>query len=476
MSEMRLRFSPSPTGTPHVGLMRTALFNWAHARHHGGKLIFRIEDTDAARDSDESYAMLLDAMNWLGLDYDEGPGKGGDFGPYRQSERAEIYADVARKLLEGGYAYKSYSTPEEVEARLKAAGKDPKLGYDGFDRDLTPEQQAAYEAEGREAVLRIRMPDEDITWVDAVRGEVTFKAGQVPDYAIVRGNGKPLYTLTNPVDDAMMGITLIARGEDLLSSTPRQIVLFRAMLELGIAKVQPEYAHLPLVVGDGNKKLSKRDPRSDFFAYRRNGYLPEGLVNYLSLLGWAISPDHDIFTMAEMISAFDVHDVNSSPARFDEKKCEAINAEHIRRLDPADFASRIAAFLPDGADEDQIAAAAPLIQTRITTLAQVPAMIGFLFAGEGFAPDPDHAAKVLTEAAVPVLEASLKALETAEWTTPAIETALKAALIEGLGLKPKAAFAPLRVAVTGRTVSPPLYESMELLGREVTLARLRSAL
>ncbi|GIG60694.1 glutamate--tRNA ligase [Longispora fulva] len=476
MSDLRLRFSPSPTGTPHVGLMRTALYNWAHARHHGGKLVFRIEDTDAARDSDESYQMLLDAMSWLGLDYDEGPDLGGPYGPYRQSERSEIYRDVAAKLFEAGYAYESYSTPEEIEARHKALGRDPKLGYDGFDRNLTAEQVAAFKAEGREAVLRIRMPDEDVTWVDAVRGEVTFKAGSVPDYVIVRGNGQPLYTLTNPVDDAMMRITMISRGEDLLSSTPRQIVLFKAMMALGIAEQVPEYAHLPLVTGEGNKKLSKRDPRSNFFAYRDAGYLPEGLANYLALLGWAIAPDRDIFTMAELISAFDLHNVNSSAARFDEKKCEAINAEHVRRLDPADFADRIRAFLPESADPDLVAAAAPLIQTRITTLAQARDMLGFLFSGDDFAPDEAHAAKVLTEAARPVLEASIGVLEKVDWTTAALEEALKAALIDGLGLKPKVAFAPLRVAVTGRTVSPPLYESMELLGRETTLERLRKAL
>src|SRR5690606_22939661 len=222
---VRVRFCPSPTGLPHVGMIRTALFNWAYARHTGGTFVFRIEDTDAARDSEESYQMLLEAMRWLGLDWDEGVEVGGPHAPYRQSERAEVYADVARRLLEAGYLYESFSTPEEVEARHRAAGRDPKLGYDGFDRDLTPEQVAALRAEGREPVLRMRMPEEDIVFTDLVRGELRFPAGSIPDYVVVRANGQPLYTLTNPVDDAISGITHVLRGEDLLSSTPRQVVM-----------------------------------------------------------------------------------------------------------------------------------------------------------------------------------------------------------------------------------------------------------
>lgn len=238
-STVRVRFCPSPTGTPHVGLIRTALFNWAYARHVGGTFVFRIEDTDAARDSEESYQQLLDALRWLGMDWDEGVEVGGPHEPYRQSQRMDLYRDVAARLLAAGHAYESFSTPEEVEARHRAAGRDPKLGYDGYDRDLTEEQKAAFRAEGREPVLRLRMPDEDVTFTDLVRGDVTFKAGSVPDYVIVRGNGQPLYTLVNPVDDALMNITHVLRGEDLLSSTPRQVVLYRALLDLGVASVMP---------------------------------------------------------------------------------------------------------------------------------------------------------------------------------------------------------------------------------------------
>ncbi|HEX2212289.1 MAG TPA: glutamate--tRNA ligase family protein, partial [Mycobacterium sp.] len=212
---VRVRFCPSPTGTPHVGLIRTALFNWAYARHTGGAFVFRIEDTDSARDSEESYHALLDALRWLGLDWDEGPEIGGPYGPYRQSQRLDLYRDVIARLLESGAAYESFSTPEEVEARHVAAGRNPKLGYDNFDRTLTDEQRAAYRDEGRRPVVRLKMPDEEIGWRDLVRGETTFPAGTVPDFALTRGNGEPLYTLVNPVDDALMNITHVLRGEDL---------------------------------------------------------------------------------------------------------------------------------------------------------------------------------------------------------------------------------------------------------------------
>ena len=243
------------------------------------------------------------------------------------------------RLLESGEAYLAYSTPEEVEARHLAAGRNPKLGYDNYDRDLTDEQRAAYAAEGRNAVLRLRMPDEDISWHDLVRGTTTFAAGTVPDFALTRATGEPLYTLVNPVDDALMKITHVLRGEDLLSSTPRQIALYQALIRIGVTDRVPEFAHLPPVLGEGTKKLSKRDPESNLFLHRDRGFLPEGLLNYLALLGWGIAEDRDIFSLDEMVAAFDVVDVNSNPARFDQKKADAINAEHIRRLDEAEFAS-----------------------------------------------------------------------------------------------------------------------------------------
>jgi len=487
-SPIRVRFCPSPTGTPHVGLIRTALFNWAYARHVGGTFVFRIEDTDPARDSQESYLQLLDALRWLGLDWDEGVEVGGPHGPYRQSQRMDLYADVARRLLEGGYAYESFSTPEEIEARHRAAGRDPQLGYDGFDRDLTTAQKEAYRAEGRDPVLRVRMPDEDVTFTDVIRGDVTFRAGSVPDFVIVRANGFPLYTLVNPVDDALMGITHVLRGEDLLSSTPRQVVLYRALLELGIATVLPQFGHLPYVMGEGNRKLSKRDPESNLFLHRERGFTPEGLLNYLALLGWSISPDHDVFSMAEMVAAFDVADVNPNPARFDLKKAAAINAAHVRLLAPDDFRARLvpylhAAGLVPAAAYDELPArerglldaGAPLVQERMTLLGEVVGMLGFLFVADDALAVEDDARAALGPDAGDVLDAAavaLAALPADGFGAAATQEALTTALIEGLGLKPRLAYTPLRVALTGRRVSPPLFESMEILGRDSTLARL----
>lgn len=477
---VRVRFCPSPTGTPHVGLVRTALFNWAYARHTGGTFVFRIEDTDAARDSQESYEAILDALRWLGMDWDEGPEVGGPYGPYRQSERSEIYREVIAKLLDAGEVYPAYSTPEEVEARHLAAGRNPKLGYDNHDRDLTDAQRAEFEAQGRKPVLRLRMPDADLSWTDLVRGETTFAAGVVPDFAITRASGDPLYTLVNPVDDALMKVTHVLRGEDLLPSTPRQLALYQALIRVGVTDFIPEFAHLPSVLGEGNKKLSKRDPQSNLFLHRDRGFIPEGLLNYLALLGWGIADDHDLFSLDEMVAAFDVVNVNSNPARFDQKKADAINAEHIRLLAPADFTARLRAYLDahghdTGLSDAAFAEAAALVQTRIVVLGDAWELLKF-FDDASYGIDEKAAAKELKPEAGAVLDAALTALEPlSEWTTAAIEEALKAALLEELELKPRKAFGPLRVAITGATISPPLFESMELLGRERSMARLRAA-
>ena len=376
-AHVRVRFCPSPTGTPHVGMIRTALFNWAEARATGGKLIFRIEDTDAVRDSEESYNQILESLRWLGIDWDEGIDVGGPHGPYRQSERGDIYKDVAAKLLEAGYAYESFSTPDEIKERNLAAGRPAEFGYDGYDRDLTEEQKAAFRAEGRKPALRIRMPDEDIAFDDLIRGTIEFKAGSVPDYVIVRPNGDPLYTLTNPVDDAMMDVNVVLRGEDLLSSTPRQIVLYRYLMELGIAKQMPLFGHMPYVMGQGNKKLSKRDPESNLF-------------NHL--------------------------------------------------------------------------------------LGEVAGMVGSLLSTEEYLEPADDARKQLKDSAADVLDAAVAALEgvdEADWKTDNLHETLNKALVEDGGYKPRLAFGPVRVAISGRRVSPPLFESMEIVGKPLTIARLK---
>ncbi|MDR6172083.1 glutamate--tRNA ligase [Curtobacterium sp. SORGH_AS_0776] len=480
-SDVRVRFCPSPTGTPHVGLIRTALFNWAYARHTGGKLVFRIEDTDAARDSEESYQQILEALRWLRLDWDEGVEAGGPHGPYRQSERTDVYEDVIAKLKASGHVYESFVTPEEMEARNKAAGRDPKQGYDNHERDLSDAERQAFRDQGREPALRLRVPDRDLSFEDLVRGEITFKQGTFPDFVVVRPNGKPLYTFTNPVDDALMGVTHVLRGEDLLSSTPRQIALYEALYEVGLAEFIPVFGHLPYVMGEGNKKLSKRDPESNLFHHRAAGMIPEGLVNYLALLGWSIGPDRDVFTVDEMVQAFEVSDVNPNPARFDHKKAEAINGDHIRLLDADDFRGRLLPYLSgivsDPVTPEQLevlAKAAPLVQERMQLLGEAPGLLAFLFTSDDALEIDEDALGTLKADAGDVLRASIAALEPLDdWTTASIEGALRAALIDGLGLKPRVAFGPLRVAVSGRRISPPLFESMEILGKESTVTRLR---
>jgi glutamyl-tRNA synthetase len=483
---VRVRMAPSPTGSPHVGLVRTALFNWAFARHHGGTFVFRIEDTDKERSTQESYDAILDLMRWLGLDWDEGPGIGGPHAPYRQSERSDLYADALAQLAASSYTYDCFCTTEEVDARRKASGSKV-MGYDGFCRELTAEQRAAFVAEGRRSVVRFRMPDGSITWTDLVRGEVTFETQFVPDFALCRANGDPLYTLVNPVDDALMGITHVLRGEDLLSSTPRQIPLHAALIELGIGTVMPQFGHLPFVMGEGNKKLSKRDPEAHALAYRDQGFLPEGLLNYLALLGWSISGDRDIFSLEEMVEAFEIGDVNPNPARFDIKKANAINGSHMRLLSVDEITDRVLPFLKDAgvvtdpvsdADAELLELAMPLVAERINKLAEAVDMLGFLFVDEAaFVVDPTDAEKLLNDDGRAAVARALPRLEALPvWSTAAVQEALQAELVDAMGLKPRTAFGAVRVAVTGRRVSPPLFESMELLGRDRSLARLRSAL
>jgi len=484
-ADVRVRFCPSPTGLPHVGMIRTALYNWAYARHTGGRLIFRVEDTDAARDSEESYRQLVDALTWLKIDWDEGVEKGGPHGPYRQSQRSDIYAEVLQRLIDSGAVYESYSTAEEIDARNTANGRATQLGYDNHDRHLSDEEKAAFRAEGREPAWRLRVPDHDLTYVDLIRGEVTFPAGSFPDFVVVRAGGQALYTFTNPVDDALMGITHVIRGEDLMPSTARQLALYAALIDAGVTSFVPRFGHMPLVLGEtGNKKLSKRDPQANLFLQREKGFIHEGLLNYLALLGWSIAADRDVFSLDEFTAAFDIADVNPNPARFDQKKAESINGDHIRMLEPADFAARLVPYLaaaglvsePPTPDQQRILdAAAPLVQERMQLLGEAPGLLGFLFRDQ-VAYDED-ALKGLPANADEVLAASVSAVESVpdeEFTAAAVQDALSAALIDGLGLKPRVAYGPLRVAASGRRVSPPLFESLELLGRSESLRRLEA--
>jgi len=485
---VRVRFAPSPSGDLHVGNIRTALFDWAFARHTGGVFVLRIEDTDQSRVLPAYIESALDTLRWLGLDWDEGPEAGGPYGPYLQSERLGIYNDWVVKFLESGHAYYCYCTTDEVAARRAAArsGGSGPSGYDGRCRNLTSDQIAAYQEEGRRPVVRLRMPDGATTFTDLVRGEITIENEHVPDFVLQRADGSPLYTLAVAVDDVLMKMTHIVRGDDLLSSTPRQLAVYRAM---GVPEAEfPVFAHLPFVLGLGGEKLGKRYGAASISYYRDEGFLPEAICNYLALLGWSPGDNRESFTLAEMAAEFDLARVNKNPARFDVQKLESINGDKIRELDPAEFVRRITPFLhqaglvgdpPIAAQAAVVDAAAPLIQGRISKLAEAPGMLGFLLVDEtDFTVDPDDAAEFLGPDAVPVLQAAHDALAgLGSWTADDIRAALQAALVDGLGLKPRAAFGgAVRVAVTGRRVGPPLFESIELLGRDRTLARLNQRL
>jgi len=480
--KVRVRFAPSPTGDLHVGNIRTALFDWAYARHTGGTFVFRIEDTDTTRVTDEYIAAAIDTLRWLGLQWDEGPEMGGDYGPYLQSQRMDIYAFWAEKFLDQKDAYRCYCTPAELETRRdaqRAANVAP--GYDGQCRDLTPEQIAGFEAQGRQFVIRMRMPDGQTTFVDQIRGEMSFDHNFVPDFVLVRGDGSPLYTLAVAVDDILMKITHVLRGEDLLSSTPRQIRVYQAM---GVPlEDYPTFAHLPFVMGQDNVKLSKRNGEVSIAWYREQGYLPEAICNYLALLGWSPGEDREDVTMQELTELFTVERVHSSPAKFDMKKLESINGDKIRALTIDDFLTRSLPFLTSanvitGTDNEVrlVKAALPIIQERITKLNEVPAMLKFLFA-KNFAVEADSVAKVSDAGSKTILTRALADLTPlAQWTHSSIEEVLRASLIEELGLKPRIAFGSVRIAVTGSTISPPLFESMELLGKSACLERISAAL
>jgi len=479
---VRVRFAPSPTGDLHVGNIRTALFDWAYARHTGGTFLFRIEDTDTTRVTDEYIAAAIDTLRWLGLQWDEGPEVGGEYGPYLQSQRLDIYAHWAQKFIEQKDAYHCYCTPEELEQRREAQREAHVApGYDGKCRDLTAEQIATYKGQGREAVVRMRMPDGSTTFVDAIRGEVSFEHKFVPDFVLVRGDGSPLYTLAVAVDDILMKVSHVLRGEDLLSSTPRQIRVYQAM---GVALDDyPTFAHLPFVMGQDNAKLSKRNGEVSIAWYREAGFLPEAICNYLALLGWSPGDDRENITMKELTELFTVERVNSSPARFDMKKLEAINGDKIRALPLDEFLAWALPFLTkakviSGTPEEiaLVKSALPIIQERITRLNEVPAMLKFLFV-KNFAVEAESLSKVTDAASKDVLKRAITELTPLTvWTHDSIEAALRSSLIEEMGLKPRIAFGSVRIAVTGSTISPPLFESMELLGKNASLERISAAL
>ncbi len=476
MSALRVRFCPSPTGLLHVGGVRTALYNWLYARRRSGVMVLRIEDTDEARENPEAIEQIQRSLRWCGLDWDEGPGVGGPHEPYLQSERRPLHLAAVERMLAEGTAYRCYCTPAELEAERKEAqlAGRPTV-YSRKCRSLTDDERAALEAEGRRPAIRLAIPDEgEIVIDDLVRGEIRFENALLGDHVIVRSDGIPTYNLVNPLDDAAMGITHVIRGDDLLPSTPRQIHVYRA-----IGAEVPRFAHLSMILGPNRQRLSKRDGAASVEQLRDAGYLPEAVVNYLALLGWSLDGERELFSLGELAGLFSLERVNPAPAVFDHQKLLWMNGVHLRALSQEALAERLVTYLRETgsplADQPaRVAEAAPLVHEKIATLAEFEPYAKFLFGPVEIEPDAleklranDRADEVLAGA-----EAALAGLE--PFDAEQIEQALRS-LCETLGMKPKAVFAPIRIALCGRTVAPGLFESAALLGRDEVLTRLARA-
>lgn len=458
----RYRFAPSPTGFFHVGGARTALYNWALALRTGGTFVLRIEDTDESRNSPEWTQGIIDALAWLGIEQ----GHLQFEGPYFQSQYAAKHVEAALRLFEAGMAYWCDLTPEQVQERAKVSGKP---GYDGYSRDRGLEQ-----APGR--VLRFRVPEGVTVVNDLVRGEVEFSNDTIEDFVLLRGNGTPMFLLANVVDDIEMRVTNVVRAEEHLPNTPKQQMLWCAL-----GHEPPVWAHVPVLVNEQRKKLSKRRDKVALEQYRADGILPAAMVNYLMTLGWAPAGDQEIVPWQRIVDEFRLEDVNHSPAFFDEKKLLAFNGDYIRMMSETEFVDGCAPHLAtapwpaDRFDEDVFARLAPLVHTRVQTLAEVPSMVDFAFLAEPPIDDAAWSKTMSAEFARDVLVHMAEGLAGCGWSHDAIKAVLDA-FTESRGLKLGKTQAPVRVAITGRTVGPPLFESMEILGRDECVRRISSAL
>jgi glutamyl-tRNA synthetase len=472
---VRVRIAPSPTGLLHIGNLRSALFNWLFARHEHGEFIVRIDDTDTVRSRPEYEEDARESLEWLGLDWDEGVGVGGPHGSYRQSDRLDRYREVAGGLLTVGKAYWCFCTHEELaERRDLARSAGGASGYDGLCRLIDPAEAAARKQAGEAAVLRLAIPRPgETTFSDLVRGEMRFDHDAIDDFVLLRSDGSPTYHLASTVDDVDYEITHVARGEDLLSSTPKHI-----LLTLALGAPVATYAHLPLLFGPDGRKLSKRHGDVSVRAYRDQGILPEAMFNYLALLGWSYEPDVTVFTRQQAVERFTLSDVSKNPAVFDPVKLEWMNGVYIRDLAAGDFAERAMRFVEsaigrrlDEEDRTRFEALASDVQERVKSLAEVAPMLRFLYEVEY---DETAWAKVLgQEGAGRVLDAAVDALgEVDLWEHAPIEQALRA-MLEALDIGARRGLQPIRVAVTGSSVSPPLFESLAVLGKDETLRRLR---
>ncbi|MGA0145136.1 MAG: glutamate--tRNA ligase [Ilumatobacteraceae bacterium] len=459
----RYRFAPSPTGFFHVGGARTALYNWALAKRSGGTFVLRIEDTDEARNRPEWTQGIIDALAWIGIHREDPAFEG----PYFQSEYADAHVAAAEQLFRNGHAYYCDLTSEQIQERAKASGKP---GYDGYSRDRGLEP-------GPGRVLRFRVPEGVTVVDDLVRGRVEFQNDTIEDFVLLRGNGSPMFLLANVVDDASMRITHVVRAEEHLPNAPKQQLLWEAL-----GHTPPTWAHVPVLVNEQRKKLSKRRDKVALEQYRDEGYLADAMINYLMTLGWAPQGDTEIVPWSRIQDEFRLEDVNHSPAFFDLKKLAAFNGEYVRAMSVDDFVEACRPWLngddtpwsTEQFDETTFRAMAELVQTRIVTLADVPSLVDFMFLD---APIIDEAAWTKTfgsSEAVAMLEAARASFETVDWTSDLLKSTTEECGAT-LGLKLGKAQAPVRVAVTGRTVGPPLFEALELLGRDAVLARIDAA-
>ena len=481
-NQVRVRYAPSPTGYPHVGNIRTALFNWLFARHYGGSFIVRIEDTDVARRVEGAVETILDGLRWLGMDWDEGPEVGGSYGPYYQSQRLEVYQEMAERLVSQGNAYHCYCSPRRLEQmRAEQAKRKQPPGYDRFCRDLTPDDRSAREKEGITPVVRFKMPRTGQTgFTDIIRGEVVFENSGLDDFVLLKSDGYPTYHLANVVDDHLMEISHVLRAEEWLSSVPRHVQLYRA---LGFE--QPQFAHLPMILGSDRSKLSKRHGAVSITEYRDLGYLPETMVNFLALLGWSVDDKTEILTREELIDNFSLERVSQTAAIFNQDKLNWMNGIYIRGISLEEFTRQALPFLEKDLageirhplDTEYIGQIMPLIQERARTLAEVPELTLFFFVEElDYAANPPIGKGMNRESALQALETALPGLkQLAVFDHDSLETLLRS-LVAGLGLKTGQLFGTLRIAVTGQTAAPPLFQTMAVLGKERCLRRIETAI
>ena len=474
---VKTRMAPSPTGFPHIGNFRTLVFNWLFARHHNGKFILRIEDTDVARKVEGAIEAFLDAMRWLDLDWDEGPIVGGPSAPYYQSERLPIYKSYAERLVAQGDAYYCFCSPERLTAMREEQQLKQASGYDRYCRNLAPTEVQAKLAEGVTPVIRFKVPLEGSTsFVDLIHGEITFPNSSLDDFVIIKSDGYPTYHLAHLVDDHLMGVTHVMRADEWISSAPRHVLLYRAL-----GWEPPKFAHVPQILGPDRSKLSKRHGATSVLAYRDMGYLPEAMINYLALLGWAFDGSTEIMTKDELIERFSIEKINKTGAIFDIAKLDWMNGYYIRQFTVEELTNRLmpvleAAGIATAQDRAYVEQIVPLIQERLKKLSEAPASVDFFFTDD-LEYDPKLlVAKGLTaEASLAALRAARSRVESlASWDRAAMEEAVRP-LAEELGLKTGQLFGILRVAITGRTVAPPLFETMEVLGRERAMGRLRRA-